>query len=212
MAAWGDWVIYSPRKLLGVSDGGVGVCRHPDRTILVLDPVKDHDRLMLRLAPLFARFEDAAEDDNDAWYATFRTAERLPEPGYGIAMSKLTQAILKTMPIDPIREKRQHNARVLHHGVPPAGRIMQPPPESPLLRYQIVLESNRDEIADGLRSTNIFCAVHWRALPPGVRSDAAAHRLAEHVLTLPCDQRYGTGEMNWMLEALRDARIDSSVK
>lgn len=206
--AWGDWIIYSPRKLIGVPDGGIGVCQKRDKAIESPVCVKDRDRLMLRLAPLLARLEDTAESDNNKWHTMFQAAEALPERSFGIAMSEFSQLILKAIPVEPLREVRHQNALTLHHSVPPACRLLQTPPQGPWMGYPILLGLNRDSIANALSGRGIFCAAHWRTLPAVVPFDTSAHYLANSILTLPCDQRYTPNEMNQIIDALYDVMND----
>jgi hypothetical protein len=53
----------------------------------------------------------------------------------------------------------------------------------------------------------VFPAVHWANLPSPAGKFPDEHALASTLLTLPCDQRYGTAEMEqlatFFLQALQ---------
>jgi hypothetical protein len=50
----------------------------------------------------------------------------------------------------------------------------------------------RDTMRDRLRENDVYCPVHW---PPNAECDPAARDLAERLLTIPTDHRYGAREM-----------------
>ena len=62
---WADWTLYSPRKLLGVADGGILVAERPGRQ--VPHPRERPDAIKLWTAPIL-RYEDLPEVDNQTWH------------------------------------------------------------------------------------------------------------------------------------------------
>jgi hypothetical protein len=70
----------------------------------------------------------------------------------------------------------------------------------------LVRLTNRDEVRKQLAAERIFCPVHW-PLPQQVDPKAfpVSRKLADTLLTLPIDQRYGESEMTRLSEALRRA-------
>jgi hypothetical protein len=62
---WGDCTLYSPRKLVGVADGGILVAERPGRT--VPQPSERPDSVALWTAPLL-RYEDITEEYNQTWH------------------------------------------------------------------------------------------------------------------------------------------------
>jgi hypothetical protein len=54
-------------------------------------------------------------------------------------------------------------------------------------------QSERDAMRERLRLADVYCPIHW---PPIQGCGAAARELAERILTIPTDQRYGGSEMD----------------
>lgn len=59
----------------------------------------------------------------------------------------------------------------------------------------------RNELLQYLISQDIYCNVHWR-LPASPQNPAIAY-LAEHSMTIPCDQRYSEEDLNRIADALK---------
>jgi len=205
-APWGDWQIYSPRKLFGVADGGIGHCRNAAYALSDLADGKASDRLtdMAQLAPLLWRLEDEGEAQSALWHAAFRNAEAQSGTGSGPGISGLTRQLLQAIDADRAGAARLSNAAVLHRLLPSGLRFWEIPPAAPPLGYPVLLE-NRDTVAERLAGQGVFCPVHWRNPPSPAQEFADEHALADRLLTLPCDQRYGTAEMTAVAEALLDA-------
>lgn len=63
---------------------------------------------------------------------------------------------------------------------------------------------NRDVVIDKLAAHRIFAPVHW-LLPDEVDRNKfpESAKLADSLLTLPIDQRYGPDEMNYIADILK---------
>lgn len=61
----------------------------------------------------------------------------------------------------------------------------------------------RDSYREKLRRRNIYCPIHWAASPD---SSTATRDLASRILTIPCDHRYTTDDMQRVAEILRGKR------
>src|SRR5438477_287024 len=99
---WASWLLYSPRKLLGVPDGGILITQ--DRSMFPESSWGSGDAAVA--IPELMRFEDRNEIDNSTWHAAFRcrearfSAELRP-------MSQLTAALLRRIPLRLLVEARQ---------------------------------------------------------------------------------------------------------
>ena len=71
------------------------------------------------------------------------------------------------------------------------------------LGYVIRLK-NRDTVKEKLAANRIFAPIHW-SLPQEVdrKRFPDSKMLADSLLTLPIDQRYGPDEMNYIADTLK---------
>lgn len=194
---WGDVVLYSPRKLLGVADGGILVA---DGNLPSPQPADPATAASLWL-PQIARLEDPDGSRPQTWYAASQAREGAFQVGRA-AMSRLTRRLLDSLPVEPEAEARRRNYAVL------AGHLrshaLWPEVELPAfapLAFPI-LSDNCEALRQVLAEQRIFCARHWADLPspPGEFPDA--HRIAGRCLSIPCDPRYSSQEMHRVGAAL----------
>ncbi|NLD24408.1 MAG: hypothetical protein GX670_09300 [Bacteroidales bacterium] len=64
----------------------------------------------------------------------------------------------------------------------------------------VVLCDQRDKLFQYLIANDIYCNIHWRI--PGTFCDKISRKLSESILTIPCDQRYGKKEMDYIIGVL----------
>lgn len=207
-APWGDWRLFSPRKLFGVPDGGLGTCLNPAKQLGIAqaaDP-KGHFSEPEALSPLLWRLEDETETLNDIWYAAYLKSEARFCSGTSgreqAGISGLSQRLLQAIDADAAMDRRHANAHMLYDLIPQDVSFWDAPPAAAPLGVPILL-NRRDRAADDLAAQGIFCPVHWRCLPSEARGFPQEHHLAASMLTLPCDQRYGPREMERIAGALR---------
>jgi hypothetical protein len=188
---WADWTLYSPRKLLGVADGGILVVECAGR--LLPRPNEQPDAVALWSAPLL-RYEDRTEVNNPTWYEANRAKEaRLKADG--CRMTLWTAWILSHTALDPLAECRRRNwltlKRLLGNWLACDGN-----PDAAPFGYVIKVPAlQRAKILHDLHSDRIFATVHWPALPSPPKIFAAEHQLQRQLITLPCDHRYDEDTM-----------------
>lgn len=194
--AFGDVVLYSPRKLLGVGDGGLLVSNRPL-------PQPDEPPAEGLWDTNDARAHDPDGLNPGAWRPAFITREAGFEPD-SRAMTARTEAALRGF--DPSAEiaARQANWSALSEGVGdyalwPAGQAEFTP-----LAYPI-LTDDAGAMAAHLADRRIWAPRHWADLP-SPEAFTAAHDLARRCLSLPLDGRYGAGDMARIVEAVRGFR------
>lgn len=191
--AWGDCVIYSPRKLLGVPDGGILVGAQGEETSWNADPAFIHAALL--------RYEDEEEQHNDTWYAAFtaqENAQRVSDTG----MSRIGRHILAATDPRPLIRARQRNYATLNRLLPGRALIDANPRDFVPLGFPLRVRDRRKTV-DTLAASGIFTGHYWPDMPSPAAEFVEAHRLAEELVLLPVDHRYDAQDMQRIGDALR---------
>jgi len=191
--AWGAVLLYSPRKLVGVAEGGLLAGAGPMPTAAPAEAPACADAQVAR----------AADPDGQAperWFQAFQRQEAALD-ARPTAMGTETRRLLSSLAHAPRAARRRANWDVL------AGRLAEvalwPGRRADFapLAFPVRLK-NRDAVAAALAERRIWCARHWASLPSDPARFPAAHRLAGELLSLPCDDRYEAREMEAVAEAV----------
>lgn len=190
-ASGGSWTLYSPRKLLGVADGGVLVA--PAGETRVPQPTTSPDSEALWRAPLL-RHADPLGRDNAVWHA----ANQSKEGAMAVTSQAMTAgslSILSRTTLASLAGPRLANWRVLDRTLRRWLAVPGDPPVPPL-GYVLRLEPGaRDALVKGLHADRIFAAVHWPGIAAPVGDFPRESQWTRELVTLPCDHRYGEAEM-----------------
>lgn len=186
------WLLYSPRKLLGVADGGILVAPHG--ADLPAKPAQAADAASL-WAPCLARHEDPAGRDSATWHALNQAKERRMAVSRE-AMTPSSLSILERTAFDSVAAPRVRNWGLLDRRLRPWSAL---PASSgaALLGYVLRLEPDvRDELRRRLHAERIFAAVHWPAIAAPPARFQREQAWTAQLITLPCDHRYGEADMD----------------
>jgi dTDP-4-amino-4,6-dideoxygalactose transaminase len=204
---WGDWRLFSPRKLVGVPDGGLLVpASAKAAAVLPAASVRDGLDAVELARPQLARFEDEEEGaHNQVWHQLNQTKEAaLPISNRRI--SRLGWAILGLLDANAIADRRRRNFATLAALLPQWAFLPEQRPRFVPLGFPVRLApEQRARVRDHLNRQRVFAAVHWPNLPSPADEFPAEHALSDSLLTLPCDQRYGDAEMHHVAETFLDA-------
>ncbi len=182
--------LYTCRKFLGVPDGGFLYTEAPDRTLPT-------DESRERMGFVLGRFERPA---GEYFAAAAQNNDDLSiEPK---SMSKLTKNLLHAVDYDRVKTKRTENFRLLHEGLGSVNGLNLRVTEGAYAYPLMLLEGQK--IRKKLIEQKIFVPMLWPNVPEQQPADSEACKLAEQVLPLPCDQRYGAEEMAFIIKAVRD--------
>ncbi len=199
-----DLVIYSPRKFLGVPDGGVLVFAG-DTTLALpaLVPPPPQWSLQTFIACLKRRDFDSYRVESD-WFARSQAAES-GSPIGPYRMSDLSFALLHAgFDFPAIARKRRANYAFLAEVF--RGSAVYPELFDDVVPLGFpVRTANRDAVRQFLFTHRIYPPVHWpieNVVPP---SFVESHRLSCELLMLPCDQRYDQADMQRMAAAMKQA-------
>lgn len=200
-APWGEYVLYSLRKVVGAPDGGVLVSR--DRPLA--PPHWSPDPDPSRLEPSRRRGEDPLGRDNETWFPAYRAAEAAMTAA-PLPISDLSRTVADGLDMAAILERRRRNAKVLLAAVGEAALF---PAERLLAGAPLgvpVLTNDAAAVAARMAKARVFCARHWADLPSPAAEFPAEHALSRRQLTLPCDHRYDAQDMARVAETFLACR------
>lgn len=189
-----DFVLFSPRKYIGVPDGGI--LRVPESFpvshISLEMPPTAWWLKALQTVILRREFDDGLPTRE--WFRLFREAEDSAPTG-PYAMSQLSRTILEySVDYSRIAQKRIDNYCTLLERL--AAYALFPRIEKDVVPLGFPVHvANREAVRKTLFDHEIYPPVHWEienVVPPEYEE---SHRLSRQIMTLPCDQRYGLEDM-----------------
>ena len=62
---------------------------------------------------------------------------------------------------------------------------------------------NASELRDNLIANKIYVPILWPNVIEEIESDTLEYKMAENILPLPCDHRYGMEEMNYIVNIIK---------
>ena len=202
-----DFMLYSPRKWIGVPDGGILV-DNTDMGLLDIELHKPPSEWWLKAfyATILRREFDLIGGDR-RWFHLFREAD-INGPIGPYAMSELTQLLMQHgFDYHTIAQKRVENYKTLLNDLDKFALFPELPNGVVPLGFPIRLK-NRDHVRQILFEHNIYPPVHWAIHDVVPAEFTESHRLADDMMTLLCDQRYDSNDMERIAEIiLKEARL-----
>ncbi len=198
-----DFILLSPRKFIGIPDGGILISNHDikfDSFTLERPPAV---WWLKALSASMLRREFDLHGGERAWFELFQDTEtNFPIGSY--AMSELSVMMLRhSFDFLMIAQKRVENYRVLANAIGDIALYPKLPAEAVPLGFPIRVK-NRDRVRQALFENKIYPPVHWPIHDIVPEKFRDSHRLAEEMMTLPCDQRYDSRAMGRMAFYVRD--------
>jgi hypothetical protein len=194
---YSDFVVFSPRKFLGVPDGG----------ILRNNTSLDFSKIQLNKPPeewwlkafsaTMLRGEFDRNGEERRWFQLFQETDRDGPIGF-FSMSDLSKTLLEYgFDYLTIIQKRIENYQILNHYLNKFPIFPQLLDGVVPLGFPVRLK-NRDRVRQELFRNNIYPPVHWPI--KGIVPDnfVESYQLSDMILTLVCDQRYNSKDMERM--------------
>jgi dTDP-4-amino-4,6-dideoxygalactose transaminase len=200
----GDFAIFSPRKFLGVPDGGILLLNRP---LDIPDAAFAAPPAIWWLKAFNAtalRREFDIHGGSRDWFRLFQEAEATAPVG-SFRMSELSRTLLThCFDYDAIARRRQANFDRLAADLADMALFPIRPSSVVPLAFPIQVK-DRDRVRTALFARNIYPPVHWdlKGVVPTAFTDS--HRLSSNILSLPCDQRYDERDMDRMITAVHAA-------
>lgn len=183
--------IYSCRKFFGVPDGAYL------STESILDEELETDISKKRMEHILGRFEGNASD----YYKMFQENDEIFKGLKLKKMSKLTKNILGAIDYEKIKTTRNNNYNYLHKRLGYINKISIKDIHGPF-SYPFYVE-NGIEVRKKLAKMNIYIPTLWPNVMMNNGEGSIEYDYAANILPLPCDQRYGIDDMEYIVRELR---------
>lgn len=182
---------YSCRKFFGVPDGGMLY------TDTILGEELGQDYSYERMRHLLGSFERGAS----AFYGDYITNNQLFAQAPVLQMSKLTDNLLRSLDYNHIRQTRTDNFKILDRLLQEKNMLKLKFAEGAYM-YPLWVE-NGEKIRQELIKKKIYVPVLWPDVLKMCDNSMLEYQMAQNILPLPIDQRYGEKEMCYMADYIR---------
>jgi hypothetical protein len=182
---------YSARKFFGVPDGGY---LYTDAAAGLADA---SDNSSGRFAHLIGRIENGAENS----YPFFRENEALLCNEPVKRMSSVTCRLLGNIDYKAVKERRIRNFNRLHAALGSRNILsVEPAGDQVPLAYPFL--TGHTQLQGLLKEDRIYTPVYWPDVLRLVSRDTVEYSLVTGIVPLPVDQRYGDGEMDFIVKSV----------
>ena len=182
---------YSARKFFGVSDGAYLYIDKPLHQDFIQDCSYE------RMSHLLKRIDLGAE----AGYYDFQNNEdALCNEGIK-RMSKLTEAVLAGIDYEEARKKRIENYQQLEEALGATNRLyLKSDAEGVPMIYPYLAEDHT--LKQNLIKHKVFVATYWSNVKDWTTDNMLESALADNLIPIPCDQRYGQPEIDHIIDII----------
>lgn len=192
----GSKAVYSPRKFVGVPDGGIaaGVGQFAGQ----LEEEESYDRCSHLLKRI--------DLDPGEGYADFKAHDGALVNRPVAHMSKLTRRILGSIDWDRLAEKRKRNFSLLHDALGNDNRLTIPEIEEascPMVYPYMAEDAGR--LRKKLIESQIFVATYWPNVLKDNNQGSEIVEIATDILPLPVDQRYDPADMERIAAVIKES-------
>lgn len=176
--------IYSPRKFVGLPDGGL---LRASPQLRITPPAEEDQGSFERMRYLLLRMAYSAREG----YADFDKARNSLRDLPPLAMSRLTQRLMRSIRWDRVSERRRENYAVMARMMDATNEMhwILGKNDVPLC-YPFTLNGCEiNKIKNELAMLNVFTATYWPDALPRIKANTIEAALINETLFLPIDQR-----------------------
>lgn len=205
---FGDYIIGSLRKWFPIVDGGILLSKESE--CFDLSGASNDYTLNYYTAQILKSLYLKSENRDKEWKKAFLSynaegMKALFSDYTPRGMSRVSMDLMKGLDLRQIRDQRNSNYDTLHaliSNIPQLSILVKRKGTMTPLGMGILCEE-RDELLQYLISKDIYCNVHWRS-NESTKHFHESEYLSSRCITIPCDQRYGKIEMNYIGRSLMD--------
>ena len=190
----GVGTFYSPRKFVGIPDGGVAYCSG-----CIDEGTLEMDYSFERCGHLLKRLDIAPSEG----YADFRSnsAKLIGQPIR--RMSKLTRRMLHSIDFERIKKVRRQNFEYLHQHLKGTNLFTIPSAESFTCPMVYPYLTDDSSLKQKLVENQVFVATYWSNVKERVDKGMLEYELVDKLIPLPIDQRYSADDMERIVSIIK---------
>lgn len=177
---------YTCRKWFGVADGAFLYSDSPLSDEFPQD--ESYDRMMF----LLGRYERTASE----FYADYNANNKSFMDQPIKRMSKLTRNLLHGIDYEFVERRRRENFVFLHENLGSINHLQLKPAT---FMYPLMIE-NGAEVRKKLQAEKIYIPTLWPTVFEVADRHSLEYKMAENILPLPIDQRYGIEDMEYICQ------------
>ncbi len=197
------WVVYDPTETLGVPDGGILVGPGAAACARYLSGGPDA-AFSEALRQRVERYEGVPFGvEQRIAFQQNRAGAELPNT----PCSRTTLAMLKRIPLAPLKARIRSNYSMLHDKLPELAYWPRPGNFVPFAFPALFPNSRFPRVTCAvalavLARKGIHCFRKWNPILESEYKDSGAFKLSQKLLLLPCDYRYGKEEMQHIIDVV----------
>lgn len=201
-----DYFVGSIRKWCGVPDGGFATCR--DGNFEHKPNCSDEKMVEAKrvASELKYQFLFESKGDKPTFKTKYREAEELLDnQTVYYSIGELSARIQAELDVDELKQKRRANYKVLLKGlqnVAGLSILFQVLPDEVTPLYFPILVDNRAQWQDLLADNDIYAPVVWPKADQCPVIDTNSQTIYDRILCIPIDQRYGTDDMERIVNVI----------
>lgn len=184
---------YSPRKFMGMPDGGLAVTTFANATEQL--PI---DQSFGRCSHLLKRHELIPADG----YNDFRENSKKIAVAPLSRMSEISKKIFESADLEYIKQKRRENFAYLQKTLHSANKLNVPSLDQFECPLVYPFWSDKIGLKKQLIEAKIFVATYWPNVFEWVKPGDLECELANNVVCIPIDQRYGKEDMERIVKEI----------
>ena len=188
-------MFYSTRKFVGVPDGGVAYC--DDK---INSEIYDIDNSSDRLEHLYVRKEKGAE----AGFKIYQSNECKLDNQDIRRMSVFTKDCLHNIDYSLIQQKRIENFKYLHSHLKNTNLLDIDNFGDFVCPMVYPYYTTNETLKQHLVENKIFCATYWPNVFEWCKKDDLEYKLANNIVSIPIDQRYGIKDMQRIVNVINN--------
>lgn len=185
---------YSPRKFLGIPDGGILCYSQASPVVEKLEKDTSYDRC----SHLLMRYDLGASGGYNAFH---ENGKKLSESGCK-RMSSLTEALLRSVDYKWVKERRSHNFEYLHKKLKSTNLLNLNEVGMGLCPLVYPYLTTDKKMKKRMIENKIFCATYWPNVFEWCKEESMEWTLADCLTSLPIDQRYDESDMQYILSVI----------